>query len=426
MSPVSFEVFGRHWANATREAPVDEQRSLVALLESVAQDRAATSSRFRSRGWLAAAVVCTCALPVAAFFLIRSHGAERPVAVQALGSAVVPGAWLETHGDQRMPLRFTEGSEVEVAESSRVRVNSVDPRGASVRIERGRVRAQIVHRDDTRWAFSAGPFNVKVTGTVLSVDWRPERQDFVVTVESGSVFAEGPLLGAGRAIRAGQWCKVSVVTAEVRCSSSRSPLGDHVETPPAAASSEVRVSEPEPADVTSLPLVEGADETSTSDTVTRSAQTTTSIAQMRSLEKEGQYKRALSVAEAYGIPLLLDMGHAEDLLCLSRLGRYLGDTKLSRTALVKIRDRFAQTKEAAVAAFLLGRQAAPVEAARWFSVYLAEQPQGTFAREAAGRLVESQHRAGHFAEAQRAAKRYLAAYPTGPHASFAKSLLDDP
>ncbi|MGC4067479.1 MAG: hypothetical protein QM784_23090 [Polyangiaceae bacterium] len=75
---------------------------------------------------------------------------------------------------------------------------------------------------------------------------------------------------------------------------------------------------------------------------------------------------------------------------------------------------------------MLGRQAAPVEAARWFSAYLAEQPQGNFAREASGRLVESLHRAGHFAEAQRAAKRYLAVYPTGPHASFAKSLLDNP
>ncbi|MGC4067480.1 MAG: FecR domain-containing protein [Polyangiaceae bacterium] len=357
MNSASFERFGRQWADATREAPIDEQRSLVALLEAVARDPVTRDpvtrdpitkvARFRSRGLLVAALSCTCAVAAGAFFLIREQLAARAIAVQTVGGSVAPGAWLETHRAQRLPLRFTEGSEVEVAESSRVRVNSVDPRGASVRIERGRVRAQIVHRDDTRWAFAAGPFNVKVTGTVLSVDWRPERQDFVVTVESGSVIAEGPLLGAGRAIRAGQWCRVSVVTAEVRCSSGKPRLDDPIEPAPAASTSAFGQQEPlpvdetrgEPADVTSLPLVDGTDDASSTDVASESAsrirQGAASIATMRSLEKEGQYKNALAVAETFGISRLLDMGQAEDLLCLSRLGRYLGDTNLSRRALVK-------------------------------------------------------------------------------------------
>jgi tetratricopeptide (TPR) repeat protein len=171
-----------------------------------------------------------------------------------------------------------------------------------------------------------------------------------------------------------------------------------------------------------LPLVEDEPETVEKTNATNLAD----FAQVKALEKTGKYAEALKFAERLGIEHLLKTGNADALFCLSRLGRYQRDARLAREALVKIRDRFVKTKEASNAAFLLGRQAAPAEATRWFSTYLIEQPQGAFAREAAGRLMESFQRSGQFTEAQSAARRYLSEYPSGPHAGFAKSLLANP
>ena len=214
MSQSNFEPLGSAWANAMQRAPIDEQRSLVKLLETVAQDR--KKPRFTSTPvLLALAAMLVCAFGVGGYFYHRAL-TERAV----VSRDVTPGTWLVTRRDQKVPLQFSEGSKVEVAESSRVRVNSVDPHGAVVVVEDGSVRASIVHRKDTRWAFAAGPFNVRVTGTVLRVGWRPERQEFALSVDEGSVVAQGPLLGTGRVLTQGQSCVVRVMTSRVDCSAA--------------------------------------------------------------------------------------------------------------------------------------------------------------------------------------------------------------
>ena len=63
------------------------------------------------------------------------------------------------------------------------------------------------------------------------------------------------------------------------------------------------------------------------------------------------------------------------------------------------------------------------EAARWFRTYLGEQPRGPFAREALGRLMESEQRSGQVAQAKETARRYLERYPSGPHAHLAQRLV---
>jgi hypothetical protein len=323
--------------------------------------------------------------------------------------------------DQKVPLTFSEGSQVLVAESSRVRVSSVDPKGAVVVVEGGSVRAQITHRKDTRWAFAAGPFNVRVTGTVLRVTWRPEKQVFELGVDEGSVIAQGPFLGKGRVLTQGENCVVQMATSQVNCSGKSRPAP--VETtqtiPPKPNTSES-------IDVTQLPLVDDLNELDERTSEKAVIPSVPDFSRVRELEKAGKFAEALDVAKHQGLERLLQSGGSEALFCLSRLGRYQGNASLARGALVKIRDRFGKTKEAANAAFLLGRQAAPAEAAQWFSTYLIEQPRGAFAREAAGRLIESYQRAGQFTQAQSAAKRYLNEYPSGPHAGFAKSLLSNP
>jgi outer membrane protein assembly factor BamD (BamD/ComL family) len=63
------------------------------------------------------------------------------------------------------------------------------------------------------------------------------------------------------------------------------------------------------------------------------------------------------------------------------------------------------------------------EAVGWFQRYLAEEPSGPLAREAAGRLIELYRQSGDAASVRSAAESYLKNYPTGPHAGLARSVL---
>jgi outer membrane protein assembly factor BamD (BamD/ComL family) len=62
------------------------------------------------------------------------------------------------------------------------------------------------------------------------------------------------------------------------------------------------------------------------------------------------------------------------------------------------------------------------DSAAWFQTYLREEPRGTLAREASGRLMEAYRAAGNLAAARQAAEAYIAAYPEGPHAALARSI----
>jgi TolA-binding protein len=313
--------------------------------------------------------------------------------------AFKPGAWLETHSSEQLPLRFAEGTKVIVHPTSKVHVESVDPRGARMAVERGSVSANIVHRADTHWAFSAGPFRVRVTGTALSISWDPATEVFEVRVARGSVAVTGPLLQGERIVRGGERCSVAlrqrrleVTQREAKDSADKVP---HLE-------------------VHDLPVL---DTPSSSDTLGGSP------LHWLELEHLGRYAAAVARAEAEGLDRIYSGGSAAELMSLARAARLANRSTIAAHALMRVRQRFARSRQAATAAFLLGRQAAPSAAAQWFNTYLREAPSGPLAREAAGRLVESYQRAGNFAQAQLAAQTYLRQYPSGPHAAFARSVL---
>ena len=115
---------------------------------------------------------------------------------------------------------------------------------------------------------------------------------------------------------------------------------------------------------------------------------------------------------------------------LGDTARFAGAGGRAAQALQGLRRRFPGDSRAAPAAFHLGRLAfdargAYADAARWFAIYLAEQPGGGFAREAAGRLIEARERAGDLPGARDAARDYLSRHPAGPHAGKARDLLPD-
>jgi hypothetical protein len=330
----------------------------------------------------------------------------------AVGAAVIhptriagpePGAWLETRAGEQFPVEFSEGSRVLLGAESRVHVASVDPRGARVVLEHGSVQATIVHRADTQWAFEAGPFIVRVTGTELSVTWDPATERFEVHVDSGSIIVSGPLLEQGREVRRGERCAVQVREARLRVDRDPAPIA-------ASASAESA-----PAyEVTELPLLEPSAEPPAASLDSG----------WQDLARSGKHAEALAAAERLGLSSICGSGSAEDLMTLARVARHAHRGEVADRALRSCRERFAGSSQAATAAFLMGRSSGPAQAAGWFAIYLQEQPSGPLAREAAGRLVESYQRSGNVEAARAAARRYLAAYPAGPHAAFARSVLE--
>jgi hypothetical protein len=142
------------------------------------------------------------------------------------------------------------------------------------------------------------------------------------------------------------------------------------------------------------------------------------------LERSGQFERAVEEVERIGPGTIYELANTEDLTTLARAARFAGREDVSTGALLSCRRRFPVSRESALAAYFLGRSAPPIEAAEWFSTYLAEQPDGVWAREASGRMIEAHRASGNTRGARDAAQRYLIRYPTGPHADFARTVLE--
>jgi hypothetical protein len=135
------------------------------------------------------------------------------------------------------------------------------------------------------------------------------------------------------------------------------------------------------------------------------------------------YSNAIKAAEDRGFEAVLQDATRAELYALSDAARYAGRTVRAREALITVRARFAEQGKSA---FLLGRIAADGgdadKAIEWFELYLSEEPSGTLAEAATGRLIEL-YQPRDVARARRLAERYLAKYPDGAHAALARSLL---
>ena len=397
-SPVDMERLGRRWAEAlaNTEPEFDLAASRERFLARLPVGR-------RRRRWapvavaIAALAACAVAITLAMPRVLAPH------------TAPTPGAWLEAAAGESIPLDFSDGSRVTVHGDSRIRVHSVDPQGARIDLERGTLTAHVVPRADTRWAFQSGPFLVVVTGTQLSIDWSPTQQQFEVRVMEGSVRVTGPMVEGGRSVKAGQRFRVHVPSAHLEITPTDAPQA-RPSAPPAAPEPQ-----PEAAHDESAPASSG---------LARAPALTPVGPTWVELEGLGRYQEALRAAERFGFQRIYTTGSSGELLALARAAGYEGRSEVSSQALMSCRKRFAGTDAAARAAYLLGRRAAPRRAAQWFATYLEEAPGGPLAREAAGRLVESYHRAGDTVAAVRAARAYLKQYPKGPHAAFARSIID--
>lgn len=316
--------------------------------------------------------------------------------------------------DRDATLRFSDGSTVLLHAGAVARVAQAGSRGAHVVIERGLAAISVPRRHDTTWRFDVGPFVVQVTGTRFNVEWRAARSQFRIEMQDGSVIVTGPVLDGPTAVVAGQTLEVLVGEGVVHrgsVSEVAAPAG-----PAAAPSAAVAVA---PA-VVAAPSASGVGAPGPVLVVVDAG---ASSSDWRSLARRGDYRAAYAATEVSGVDAVIAGASAEDLLLLGDTARFAGHSDVARRAYQAVRDRFGGSRSAGVAAFSLGRLGG-AGALAWFEAYLREEPSGSLAREALGRVMELHHAAKNDVAARAAAERYLARYAGGPHSALAQALVD--
>jgi ferric-dicitrate binding protein FerR (iron transport regulator) len=360
------------------------------------------------------------------------------------------GTWVEAPSESAVAMRFSDGTRVDVAPSSRARIAELLPNGAHLMLENGLAQVHVQHRPNAAWRVSAGPFAVKVTGTKFDVRWKPEQDAFELDLHEGHVEISGCVFGQNYELNAGQRAVASCrqgrlnvgAQSEVHSEAtapddaavtdaSLIPV-DEAELPPPAAGGAPQAAEAHPAIAAKIVT---AAESKASEGRNRSFSTRRAArakakeiaARWRNLAEAGRYADALEAVRAVGFLTACKGADASELLLLSDLARYGRDYDAAAQALHLLRQRFGGSRPAAQAAFALGKlqfdqDGSYSEAAWWFRTYLREQPGGALAREASGRLLEATSRSGDAATARDLAAQYLRDYPNGPHAALANAL----
>jgi TolA-binding protein len=352
--------------------------------------------------WPAAALA---AAALAGFFVLKS----RPLSFRVDGVTASARDLVTAPQSKDVVMRFSDGSSFDLSESTRARVVEASKDGADIALEQGSLDAKVVHSGHAAWRVIAGPFVVKVTGTGFKASWDPAAQAFALSVNEGSVVVSASALGADRIVRAGE---------QVSASNGASGLAWQAQIdartaalPPSPGPSAL----PEPA----------PDSGSTS---ASKANGEASDATWRALAKAGDLRGAFAAAEARGFAGACEAASPAELLVLGDAARLSGRPDRATAALLALRRRYPHDARRAAAAFALGKVAFDqrhdyAQAADWFAKCWQEQPQGSLAREAAGRRLEALRKAGSAAQASQAARDYLELYPTGPHAELARAQL---
>jgi hypothetical protein len=337
--------------------------------------------------------------------------------LQTGGKTVEVNSWIRADAGRALPLEFSDGSRIVLEPQARARVVKLTPDEANVILESGRARVSVVPREQTQWTISAGHFEVIVRGTEFDIAWDPETEQLALQMHRGSVSVRGPVIDGDRAVSGTQRL---VVESRRQRATVFGPGEERVviDRGPSSATAA-------PEDSATAPR-----QAVTAKAPSEHAPTQPPDPSWQELAREGKHAEAMRAVEQAGFAATCQRLSADGLLQLADVARLAGNTEQANEALRSVRDRFPGSPQAAMVAYSFGRQAFDgagnySAAARWFSRYLQEHPGGPLAREALGRLMESQQRLGRTAPARATAKQYLNAYPTGPHSDIARQLLDE-
>jgi hypothetical protein len=382
------------------------------------------------RGLILAAAALTAAAVV---FIVSRQQVVTPEPSLTFTAGIDPtrgevGAYFASANGTELPLRFSDGSVMMLDGSARARVTETTPVGATVLLETGRAKVDIVHKPRTEWKVASGPYTIRVTGTSFAVSWEPAAGALEVVMFSGTVIVKGPGIESGVALSGSQ----RFVTAAPKIETLPElnlPAPDVVATPTSPRT------EGSPA-----PPEEGPKTLSTRSRPKSGPSGPGSIApapepgssspaeSWTALGAKGQHQRVIEEAERRGIDTSLDSAGEADLSALADAARYAGRIELARRALMAVRTRFAGSPRAQAAAFLLGRMMDDAGSARaaveWYDRYLAEAPQGPLAAEALGRRMVALRHLGDVEACRRSARDYLRQFPSGPYAGVAGEIAE--
>jgi transmembrane sensor len=310
--------------------------------------------------------------------------------------------------ERAVDLAFSDGSVFDVEPAARLRVESSSAAGARLTLVEGKTVAHVVHRARSRWSVSAGPFEVRVTGTRFGATWDAKRERLSVELYEGSVQVEGGGLTAPLAVRAGQrleagkgagdWLLTSLGGPGIALATARPP-----EPVPAAPPG------PDPASLPSGAASAGRQGTSRD---------------WPALLARADFAEVIEQADAMGVERCFATCSSGDLRVLADSARYLGRHSLAEKSLLALRKR--SPNDGASAAFLLGRLEEshdPHEALSWYERSLSEAPGGSYAAEATAGKMRLLLQSGGPIAAAGAAEQYLARFPGGIHAAQAREIL---
>jgi hypothetical protein len=140
---------------------------------------------------------------------------------------------------------------------------------------------------------------------------------------------------------------------------------------------------------------------------------------------------ATSIAEEIereGVESFTSRAPASDVVIAADAARLARRASLAQALFQALRTRHPGTREAALAAFQLGRTldaGSPQQAIALYRAYLAETGgRGPLAQETRGRLLAAVARASGPRAARPLAEEYLGLHPSGAHAALARSILE--
>jgi hypothetical protein len=339
------------------------------------------------------------------------------------------GAYFASANGTELPLRFSDGSVMTLDGSARARVTETTPVGATVLLETGRAKVDIVHKARTEWRVTSGPYTIRVTGTSFAVSWEPAAGALEVVMFSGTVVVKGPGIESGVAISGSQRFVTSAPKIETLPDPTL-PAPDVAATtqaPPAAQGQPAPLEERPKTPTTYIHPKTGISNAGGFNAAAEHAATSPPES-WTALSAKGQHQRVLEEAERRGIDSSLDSASEADLSALADAARYSGRAELARRALLAVRTRFTGSPRAQAAAFLLGRMMEDAGLTRgaveWYDRYLGEAPRGPLAAETLGRRMVALRHLGDMEACRKAAHDYLRQFPSGPYAGVAGEIAE--
>jgi hypothetical protein len=385
--------------------------------------------RRRSRPRLVwAAVALAANVAVVAILVVTLRRAAPPLEVAVTGGHLVSDGSIETDTGKAPRLHFSDGSDIQLSATTHASLRHVDGDGATVSVHDGEADVDIIRRTGARWAFEAGPFVIRVTGTAFRFVWKPETEEFDLLMQRGTVEVQGPLTDGALALRAGQHLFVRVRRGEAvlrdrDAENASGATGSNEPAPGTAASASSGVAGDSKSIAHDTPRDSDRALTTPRGHPENVGET------WPALVASGDYDAIVADARRRGLDTTLDRASAKGLAALADASRYRRDDDTARRTLLAERRRFPGLALAREAAFLLGRmdetQNHSTTAVEWYKKYAGEDPDGRYVSEALGRtmiLLATASPDG----ARSVAEDYLRRFPSGAYAARARAIVKVP